>query len=168
MANLSEVARLAEQDVFGTTFTGLRAETVEAANQVFADLYSDADARAPIAAALNAARVRNPREVKRFVNLYRFYAFIGQQATLHGGAPIDPDVTAKIVTLALRWPHLLNVLRTDLGRLEERARTVSDTSDTDWSEVTNVLARCAPAESGDLRRFLADGPEIAAAARVLI
>ncbi len=52
----------------------------------------------------------NPREIKRFINLFRFYTFVSQQDRLRGvPAPDGPEI-AKLAVLAIRWPHLLNAL----------------------------------------------------------
>jgi hypothetical protein len=172
--NLPEVCRLAQQDVMGPNMVGLLAETVEARDRVFADLYSDADSREPIASAINAAGIRNPREIKRFINLYRFYTFIGQQAAFYGREQIEPEVVTKIVTLALRWPHLLTNLRTRsttedgatiLHLLEQHVRVPAEVSGDG-----QALGWCPADLAGhaELHRFLASGPAIAQVARLLI
>jgi hypothetical protein len=128
---LPAVARAAQDEVFGEDEGPLRPETLEAANRIFIELYSDADARDAIIDVIPALNSSNPREIKRFINLFRFYTFIVQQYRLRGeAAPTGPEI-AKLAVLAIRWPHLLNMLgeKTDdglstvLGYLEKQARS---------------------------------------------
>lgn len=60
---------------------------------------------------------RDPCEVKRLVNLYRFYTFIAEESP-------DPE---QIAILAIRWPHLTGTLASadgeqPLARLERRVK----------------------------------------------
>jgi len=127
---LPAAAREAQEEVLGQAAGQLGPDALEAANRVFVDLYSDADALDAIVAAVPDLGSGNPREIKRFVNLFRFYTFIAQQDRLRGGqAPTGQEV-AKLAILAIRWPHLLNDFakpmgadgRTVLAYLEARAR----------------------------------------------
>ncbi|OXM65209.1 P-loop NTPase fold protein [Amycolatopsis vastitatis] len=175
---LPQLRHLVQYEVLGDVGAKLQPETVQAALRVFSELYSDADAYEPIVAAMDDAKIRNPREIKRFVNLYRFYTFIGHRTNLSTDATATPETTAKIVTLTLRWPHLRNTLRalspdetrTVLEVLEQSAR--ADSGDlTGWYQ---ALQECGLAEEGTrepnrsstnaLRRFLATDPPIAEAA----
>ncbi|CRK57707.1 hypothetical protein [Alloactinosynnema sp. L-07] len=58
----------------------------------------------------------NPREVKRFVNLLRFYDTIRQEYLLAGA---EQEMTiyqlAKLAVLAIRWPHLRSLLAAPTG-----------------------------------------------------
>jgi hypothetical protein len=56
---------------------------------------------------LNTQTVINGREVKRFVNLFRFYAVIGARRRLHGieSATIREAVT--LAAMAARWPDIV-------------------------------------------------------------
>ena len=58
----------------------------------------------------------NPREIKRFVNLFRFYAYIdfwrATQALEHPG----PDGAGKLARLAIGWPDLLSAFGRDVER----------------------------------------------------
>lgn len=128
---LPAMARAAQDEALGTAGGPLRPETIEASNRVFAELYSDADAREAIHDALRWLESRNPREIKRFVNLFRFYTFIAQQQRLQEATAPTGQQVAKLAVLAIRWPHLLNALggrptgedgSTVLGQLEQHAR----------------------------------------------
>jgi hypothetical protein len=56
----------------------------------------------------------NPREIKRFVNVYRFYAYI-QYWREDAGLPTPTlDGVAKLALLAVRYPHLLSALGEDV------------------------------------------------------
>jgi hypothetical protein len=51
----------------------VRQLVLRAAERVFGDIYTDTTAFDAIGAALPALRSSNPREIKRYVNLFRFY-----------------------------------------------------------------------------------------------
>jgi hypothetical protein len=56
----------------------------------------------------------NPREIKRFINVYRFYAYI-QYSREGAGLPAPTlDGVAKLALLAVRYPHLLTALGEDV------------------------------------------------------
>ncbi|MBS1870780.1 MAG: hypothetical protein JSS99_14085 [Actinobacteria bacterium] len=57
-----------------------------------------------------AALHHNPREIKRFVNVFRFYAYVQFWRTTDGLPAPDLDGAAKLATLAVRCPHLLSAL----------------------------------------------------------
>jgi hypothetical protein len=64
-----------------------------------------------IARAVSGRLDGNPREIKRFVNVFRFYAFIQQEREQAGLSPrTDLMQVAKLAVLAIRWPHLRGVL----------------------------------------------------------
>lgn len=53
----------------------------------------------------------NPREIKRFVNVFRFYAFIQQERERSRPSErVELLQVAKLALLAIRWPHLRGVL----------------------------------------------------------
>jgi hypothetical protein len=109
---LAQAARQAQERIVADVPAGgvLLPEALEAANRVFVELYSDADSRDAIVEALPNLDSANPREIKRFINLFRFYTFVSQQDRLRGvPAPDGPEI-AKLAVLAIRWPHLLNTL----------------------------------------------------------
>jgi KAP-like P-loop domain-containing protein len=145
---LARSARDAQSQIVGDVPDGvLLPEALEAANRVFVELYSDADSRDAIVETLPKLDSANPREIKRFINLFRFYTFVAQQDRLRGvPAPDGPEI-AKLAVLAIRWPHLLNALGarlaidgapTALAHLERHARAD-----------TNQSAREAAAEAAE-------------------
>ncbi|MGJ6961467.1 P-loop NTPase fold protein [Streptosporangium sp. G11] len=110
---LDEAARLA-QDALGIQCSdavgGLCAATREAADRVFDDLYSDENAYRAIEFVLPALTFFNPREIKRYVNVFRFYSFLTYRRALAGAAPASDGEVAKLAALAVQWPHLLTLL----------------------------------------------------------
>jgi hypothetical protein len=170
---LPALARAAQDEVLGRHEAALLQETIEAYNRVFAELYSDADAYEAILDAVRWLESGNPREIKRFVNLYRFYTFIAEQQRLQEAPSPSSREVAKLAVLAIRWPHLLNLLGsgpvgdsvTVLAHLERHA------SAADWPDRLREagLVRAdgkLPEDltwAEDLRRFLTDEPPIAEA-----
>ncbi|MEV4377681.1 P-loop NTPase fold protein [Streptosporangium sp. NPDC049644] len=127
---LDEAARLA-QDALGIECSdavgGLCAATREAADRVFDDLYSDENAYLAIEFVLPALTFFNPREIKRYVNVFRFYSFLTYRRALAGAIPASDGEVAKLAALAVQWPHLLTLLAREvdgvsiLRRLEAAA-----------------------------------------------
>jgi hypothetical protein len=188
---LPQMAREAQQEVLGTDDREpLRAETLEASDRVFARLYSDTDARDAIVAEVQTRLTSgNAREIKRFINLFRFYTFILQRKRISEASSPESQATptsqevAKLAALAIRWPYLLNALgasRADgslvLAYLEEAARQL--TQPDDWRgalEQVGLVKRAAgsgprddPGWAEDLRTFLGGEPRIGDASKLLI
>lgn len=172
---LADVALGVQADLTGDTH--LRRETSEATNRVLVGLYSDTEARNAIAAGVPGLRSDNPREIKRFINLYRFYTFIAQQDRLKGLDGASPVEVAKLAVMAIRWPSLLgtmgNILpdgTTVLAHLEKVARTSRVPGDVIWRAALEGVGLIRSASDGwdknqvaaaRLRDFLSEGPEIA-------
>jgi KAP family P-loop domain len=59
---------------------------------------------------------RNPREIKRFVNVFRFYVLI-RQGRQEAGLPVPDSLeqVAKLAVLAVRWPQLRGILGRQIG-----------------------------------------------------
>jgi hypothetical protein len=187
LTTLPTVARLVQAEIVpGAGQDRLLQATIQASDRVFADLYSDADALNAIGAALPALSSANPREIKRYINLFRFYTFIVQRQRLHGVVAPAGGSIAKLAALAIRWPHLLSLLTqqpvgatSPMNVLERGARAASNSEDDPWREAltrTGLYAEIGagdkplplPDWSRDLRDFLATGPEVGeAAARLL-
>lgn len=146
---------------------------------MISDLYSDADAHAVLEDLLPVLDSRNPREIKRFVNLFRFYSFIAERQRLLGAPMPEQRQIAKLAAFAIRWPHVISMLGasdTDgaLGSLEQAAR--HDDPDRWTAELRRrfpvfVAASdgatgdtSAPGWGDDLRAFLRDDVQIGAVA----
>jgi hypothetical protein len=144
-------------------------------DRIFASLYSDRDAYQAIEVALPALDSDNPREIKRYVNLFRFYMFIRYQQR----SPADPapsgDEIAKLAALAIRWPQWLTTFtsgsgaRNPLHILECAARASAASGGgaagapdamATWAAALTETGFTEPARYEDLRRFLSSGPEI--------
>jgi hypothetical protein len=75
----------------------------------------DPDVRAVMAYAKEFLR-RNPREIKRFVNLFRFFTMIHTERRLQKlPAPASLGEVAKLAVLGIRWPGLLSTLSLPAG-----------------------------------------------------
>jgi hypothetical protein len=146
-----------------------------AAERVYRDLYRDADFHGVLAVGLTALKSTNPREIKRYVNLFRFYTFIAQGYQIDGLVDITAAQTAKLAAFAIRWPYVLSRFadtnaQHPLTALEHAART----DDVAWlAELRTVLPNldkdtAEPVWATDLRAFLASGTEIGDAAARLI
>lgn len=108
----------------------------------------------------------NPREIKRFVNVFRFFAMIHtERRLLHLGTPVSLEALGKLAVLATRWPSLISVLAQPttaggelsvLDLLEEAAPELAEQlTDTGLGKhvVEQLLAT-------DLRGFLAAEPKV--------
>lgn len=133
VANINDIAGRVQAEVFGTALGGpLRLETRAAARQVLSEQFRDDNPqiRETILNIVTQLPSKNPREIKRAINLFRFYAFIGAERQFAGLAAPDLKQAAKLATLAVRWPELMGRLaaQADDGRiwldhLEDAARS---------------------------------------------
>ncbi|MEV6981376.1 P-loop NTPase fold protein [Sphaerisporangium sp. NPDC051017] len=92
---------------------GLGAAARLAADRVYDDIYSDENAYAAIERVLPALTLSNPRELKRYVNVFRFYSFVTYRRALAGAPRASDDEVAKLAVLTVRWPHLLSLFARD-------------------------------------------------------
>lgn len=186
---LPELAREAQQEVLGAAATQLRQETIAAANRVLVEIYSDAEARAAILDGVPEIASGNPRQIKRFVNLFRFYTFVAQQHRLQGRPAPMGKAIAKLAVIAIRWPHLLHTFGAPAGggggsillQLERQAREpdpgAGPPGATDGWRTALIDAGLVPDEAQwaaheawteQLRLFLARDPPVAADALRLL
>ncbi len=133
----------------------------------------------------------NPREIKRLLNLFRFYALIAARRRL-----LDPDnedsqrevlrLVARLAALSIQWPFLLDTLATPAEslhpeqddprppiRLEELELAAMD--DSRWSEAMINMRLGVPATgaeqpeppswASELRKFLRRQPKLGRFAR---
>lgn len=168
--SLDEASHRAQLALGVATAAGKLAEsTRQAADRVFDDLYSDENAYAAIESTLHAVTLRNPREVKRYLNVFRFYSFVTYRRHLAGLGKTTDEAVAKLSALTIGWPHLLAVLTqeahpgvTVLDRLESAAqRSDGDT----WQR---ALQEAGLNTEEPLRQLLATRPAIAPLARALL
>jgi kumamolisin len=182
--SLPQIAYDVQTEVLGAS-EELADVTRAAVGRVFADLYSDQEANQAIESALPGLGSSNPREIKRYVNLFRFYTFIAYRKRLDGRPAIPAEEIAKLAVLTIRWPDLLGVLmragddgQTNLKILAKAAeaersaaedptaadawkqalcRLDVDSSDTEWTDRWELL-----------HSFLASGPDISEVASQLV
>ena len=165
--NLPDIGGDAQQEATGSS-SPLLEETVAAIDRVFSDLYSDAAAWTAVRSVLPQLGSSNPRELKRYLNLFRFYSFIVYRRRLDGIPPPSGQQIAKTAALAIRWPQLLTALSASrdgvkiLGRLEAAARKKED-----WQDELKHAGLTA-GDYSDLCQFLSSGDPIAEAAALLI
>jgi len=174
---LRAAALEAQQEVLGRS-APLRRSAFAAANRVFTTLYSDRDAFITLKESVQFLPSRNPREIKRFVNLFRFYSFISERYRLLGEKAPSREQIAKLAVFAIRWPHVASVLSMhevghSFDQLENAARSDDDSL---WDKLVHEIrpamdlppdtenVSAPPAWAADLRRFLREGTEIGAIA----
>ena len=148
-----------------------------AAERIFTELYSDAAAHDAIASALTLLPTRNPREIKRFVNVFRFYTFVSQMHRLRGYPAATGDQVAKVAAFSIRWPQVVGLLfappTDDAHPLVTLDLAARDEADSWWQSLKEIAPSLRhhteqPAWCHDLREFLRADPEInEAAARLL-
>jgi hypothetical protein len=115
----------------------------------------------------------NPREIKRFVNVLRFYAYVQVARRLDGLPAPDLEQVAKLAVLTVRWPNLLDVLAQpyELDR-PDRLLSLLESAAGDAATWGSTVAGASVAErvraqlaSPRLRRVLADPPALGDASR---
>jgi hypothetical protein len=118
---------------------------------------------------------RNPREIKRFVNVFRFYSLIQIRRELRGLPAPRYDQIGKLAVLAVRWPQLLGMLgaavsgqdaRTRLMVLEEGARSggKAEEAEAAWEAALNeaMLGENVRGQlaRNDMRKVLSGDPAV--------
>ena len=113
----------------------------------------------------------NPREIKRFINLFRFYAFIQYWREDVGLSAPTLDGVAKLALLAVRYPHLLSALGAEVARDGEQRSLLSwlETAqgDVEWTARIELAPPRVREELGRavrLRALVARDPPVGRAA----
>jgi hypothetical protein len=152
------------------------AAVIRAAEREFDSRFSDHDPRVRALLQRHASAVSsNPREIKRFINVFRFYAFVQNRRQVRQLPAPDYDQVAKIAVLAVRWPQLVGVLgeqgngRTLLAELEDLAghpppAEVPDPYEERLAALRTSQAIVEQLRSRDLRDLLAQPPTLGVAA----
>ena len=143
--DLPDAALRASQEVTGREQTVIPSSFARSVLTVVGDRFTDKDEE--VRAVVGAQVVHfsnNPREIKRLLNVFRFYAFIQVSRGLAGLSTPTLEQVAKLAVLAVRWPNLLEVFgrpwalgQTErvLARLETLARGQDGNGvPPDWSE----------------------------------
>ena len=149
---------------------GVRGDAIvqKAARLEFADRFDDSTARDML---LRFARdlSGNPREIKRFVNVFRFYAYIDFWRRTQGLETPGLDGAGKLARLAIGWPSLLSALAADVsvnGTSATLLQTLETTPDGEWQDIV-VLAPArarGQLDKAALREVIRGEPHIGAAA----
>jgi len=127
-ANLAEVERKSLQVVAGAPAEEKRA-AAEAGKRVYAHAFNERDPMIANFVQECAELVDgNPRQIKRYVNVFRFYSTLRYALRADGFAtagelPSD-KILAKFVSLSVQWPHAMDCLR-GRHRVEEGGRALS-------------------------------------------
>jgi hypothetical protein len=102
-------------------------EIVHAATVLFDRRFSRANREVDSALKreLDVLTVINGREVKRFVNLFRFYAVIGARRRLQGHVSATIREAATLAAMASRWPDIVGVAA-ERSVLDELRRNMVD------------------------------------------
>jgi hypothetical protein len=137
----------------------------KAAQLEFEDRFSDEHVRAAIVGFAKDLAA-NPREIKRFINVFRFYAYVDFWRQTSGLTAPGREGAAKLARLAIGWPHLLSELGRDhpterkplLALLEQAAA-----DDEAWAiRVASLPERVKPdlQPEGKLRALLKTEPKV--------
>ncbi len=112
----------------------------------------------------------NPREFKRFLNLFRFYANLQITRELSPFPAPSLEQLAKITMLVVRWPYLVREFSaqsgtasaiTTLELLAGKHRTVTAWTSAAKKERSLADGTCAALLRADVHSFLRQGPPIA-------
>jgi hypothetical protein len=144
--DLPNAALQASQEITGREQTVIPSSFARSVLSVVGDRFTDNDEE--VRAVVGAQVVHfsnNPREIKRLLNVFRFYAFIQVSRGLAGLSIPTLEQVAKLAVLAVRWPNLLEVFGRPwdpgedervLARLETLARgQPGDGALADWSDL---------------------------------
>jgi KAP family P-loop domain/Putative peptidoglycan binding domain len=83
---------------------------IRALEEEFSEALTDSDPGVQAIIRRHASDLsRNPREIKRFINVFRFYALIQYRRKVRGLPAPTYQQVGKLAVLAVRWPHLLSV-----------------------------------------------------------
>jgi hypothetical protein len=151
---------------------------LEAGNRVYEQALTEGDpVMAEFANRLSPLVDGNPRQIKRYVNVFRFYSALRYRLGPGAMVPRDNlptgDVLAKFVELSIRWPHAVDCLRVRvdggkgtkislLKRLEAESRkpgSGADKADEDWKRLVGNKGLGLPewVQERAFREFLSGG-----------
>jgi hypothetical protein len=144
---LDEICEIA--DAFRREQLAPDEEVVQAATEVFDSRFrgNNPEVNAVVSGELVGLPAVNGREVKRFVNLFRFYAVIGVRRRLQGFESATISEAATLATLASRWPDVIGVAGDPeaLTALRDSPLTEGEASDPRFGHI-DVRRLCAISE----------------------
>jgi hypothetical protein len=175
-------AHTAEMEISGTRGEMPSLEAVAAAKKIFEDFFSEKNptVRSAIEIGVRHLGAQNPRQIKRFINLFRFYAFIEAERIFHernpNGARSHLTDIAKLAALTIRWPNLVSTFTRRLDKKDGlETLEAAAGSDADW-QTTLARSRLLPSNPtpdahrrfDGLRELLRSGSPVAARGRRLL
>jgi hypothetical protein len=164
---VERVVLLAPAGIPGPALAGeLTGLVARAADRVYADLLGDRSAYAALTAGLPSLGSVSPREVKRYLNLFRFYAFIAFRRRLDRQAAPDLAQIAKLAAIAVRWPYLLGQFASEDGSGTTALQRWEDAARSDDDGAWQVAG--GDAVDPGLRAVLGSGPLVAQTSRGFI
>jgi hypothetical protein len=150
----------------------------EAGKRVYANTFSERDpAIAEFVQDVAELVDGNPRQIKRYVNVFRFYSTLRYGLRADGivaasDFPTD-KVLAKFVALNIQWPHAVDCLRVKkilgakgeaISRLqyleEESARIAGEACDEEWKTAVDKSGAGSFAAASAFREFLKKGESL--------
>lgn len=94
----------------------------------------------------------NPRQMKRYVNVYRFYSTLRQRRRLDGVAekslPSD-EVLAKFVEFSIHWPHAMDCLRVRVEGEQGKKITLLEKLETESRGLPGKLQKANQKATGE-------------------
>jgi KAP family P-loop domain/EVE domain len=147
----------------GTATANLDAVLQKAARLEFKDRFSDAHARAML---MRHARELsgNPREIKRFINVFRFYAYVDFWRRTRGLDTPGLEGAAKLARIAISWPNLLSTLARDVTHNGTRApllAVLEDSGDDEsWNRSVGLAPERTQAQLDGLRTVIGREPHV--------
>jgi hypothetical protein len=103
----------------------------------------------------------NPREIKRFVNVFRFYAYVDFWRRTQGLDTPGLEGAAKLARIAIGWPSMLNALAQDVARNGAIQPLIAHLEEANGNDT--VWAECVALAPERVRARLAALPELRAA-----
>jgi hypothetical protein len=103
----------------------------------------------------------NPREIKRFVNVFRFYAYVDFWRRTQGFDTPGLEGAAKLARIAIGWPSMLNALARDVARNGTTLPLIAHLEQANGDD--DVWAECVALAPERVRARLAALPELRAA-----
>ena len=150
--SIRDVAVRADHDIapsednstaISSTEETLSPEAIRAAEIAFQDRFRDSDPGVRRIVQDHAGLLaRNPRETKRFINLFRFYAFIQVRRMLRGLPAPTLEQVGKAAILTVQWPHLLTLLSdgtTDGAGVIQALEYAARQGEQQWQEAIQSL-----------------------------
>ncbi|HEY3975577.1 MAG TPA: P-loop NTPase fold protein [Candidatus Sulfotelmatobacter sp.] len=159
----------------------MRRAVAEASKRIYAQTFSERDpAMAEFVKEVAELVDGNPRQIKRYVNVFRFYSTLRHSLRVDGTvaeAELPTDkLLAKFLALSIQWPHAVDCLRVKncvgadggaVSRLEflemKSAEINGDAAgDEAWNKIvgTDGMKLGAWAEARAFRAFLAKGESL--------